>query len=73
MALVPQVNHVRTRDLDCCLTVPLIIEAGLNLDLVISRNPPPATDSLRATAVDGGNLSDSLFRPPQDRMGGVAV
>uniref|UniRef100_A0A8C4HL50 Glutamate receptor interacting protein 2a n=1 Tax=Dicentrarchus labrax TaxID=13489 RepID=A0A8C4HL50_DICLA len=34
-----QVNRVRTRDLDCCLTVPLIIEAGDCLDLVISRNP----------------------------------
>uniref|UniRef100_A0AAQ5WXN4 PDZ domain-containing protein n=1 Tax=Amphiprion ocellaris TaxID=80972 RepID=A0AAQ5WXN4_AMPOC len=34
-----QVNHVRTRDLDCCLTVPLIMEAGDSLDLVISRNP----------------------------------
>uniref|UniRef100_A0A3Q4BXR3 PDZ domain-containing protein n=1 Tax=Mola mola TaxID=94237 RepID=A0A3Q4BXR3_MOLML len=34
-----QVNHVRTRDLDCCLTVPLIIEAGDSLELVISRNP----------------------------------
>uniref|UniRef100_M4AN14 Glutamate receptor interacting protein 2a n=1 Tax=Xiphophorus maculatus TaxID=8083 RepID=M4AN14_XIPMA len=34
-----QVNRVRTRDLDCCLTVPLIMEAGDCLDLVISRNP----------------------------------
>uniref|UniRef100_A0A8C7X0C4 Glutamate receptor interacting protein 2a n=1 Tax=Oryzias sinensis TaxID=183150 RepID=A0A8C7X0C4_9TELE len=34
-----QVNRVRTRDLDCCLTVPLIMEAGDSLDLVISRNP----------------------------------
>lgn len=65
-----QVNHVRTRDLDCCLTVPLIIEAGQNLDLVISRNPPAARDSSRASAVD---LSHSLFRPPEERVGGVAV
>uniref|UniRef100_A0A674P1N9 Glutamate receptor interacting protein 2a n=1 Tax=Takifugu rubripes TaxID=31033 RepID=A0A674P1N9_TAKRU len=36
-----QVNHIRTRDLDCCLTVPLIMEAGDVLELVISRNPPP--------------------------------
>uniref|UniRef100_A0A673A762 Glutamate receptor interacting protein 2a n=1 Tax=Sphaeramia orbicularis TaxID=375764 RepID=A0A673A762_9TELE len=34
-----QVNRVRTRDLDCCLTVPLIMEAGECLNLVISRNP----------------------------------
>uniref|UniRef100_A0A8C9G537 Glutamate receptor interacting protein 2 n=1 Tax=Pavo cristatus TaxID=9049 RepID=A0A8C9G537_PAVCR len=36
---VLQVNRVRTRDFDCCLTVPLISEAGDKLDLVISRNP----------------------------------
>uniref|UniRef100_A0A8C7X174 Glutamate receptor interacting protein 2a n=1 Tax=Oryzias sinensis TaxID=183150 RepID=A0A8C7X174_9TELE len=39
-----QVNRVRTRDLDCCLTVPLIMEAGDSLDLVISRNPLAAAD-----------------------------
>uniref|UniRef100_A0A6I8RNB0 Glutamate receptor-interacting protein 2 n=1 Tax=Xenopus tropicalis TaxID=8364 RepID=A0A6I8RNB0_XENTR len=32
-----QVNHVRTRDFDCCLTVPLLSDAGGRLDLVISR------------------------------------
>uniref|UniRef100_A0A3B4ZAK8 Glutamate receptor-interacting protein 2-like n=1 Tax=Stegastes partitus TaxID=144197 RepID=A0A3B4ZAK8_9TELE len=40
-----QVNRVRTRDLDCCLTVPLIMEAGGSLDLVISRNPLAAGDT----------------------------
>ncbi|XP_055985557.1 glutamate receptor-interacting protein 2 isoform X2 [Sorex fumeus] len=34
-----QVNHVRTRDFDCCLAVPLLAEAGDVLELVISRNP----------------------------------
>ncbi|KAL4640671.1 glutamate receptor-interacting protein 1-like [Arapaima gigas] len=34
-----QINHVRTRDYDCCLVVPLIAESGNKLDLVISRNP----------------------------------
>ncbi|XP_060765749.1 glutamate receptor-interacting protein 2 [Neoarius graeffei] len=34
-----QVNHVRTRDFDCCLAVPLITEAGDKLELVVSRNP----------------------------------
>ncbi|MEJ1279704.1 hypothetical protein NN561_010639 [Cricetulus griseus] len=34
-----QVNHVRTRDFDCCLAVPLLAEAGDILELVISRNP----------------------------------
>lgn len=35
-----QVNHVRTRDFDCCLAVPLLSDAGDRLDLVISRSPP---------------------------------
>ncbi|XP_053321565.1 glutamate receptor-interacting protein 1 isoform X3 [Spea bombifrons] len=34
-----QVNHIRTRDFDCCLVVPLIADSGNKLDLVISRNP----------------------------------
>uniref|UniRef100_A0A8C5RH49 Glutamate receptor interacting protein 1 n=1 Tax=Laticauda laticaudata TaxID=8630 RepID=A0A8C5RH49_LATLA len=34
-----QVNHVRTRDFDCCLVVPLIAESDNKLELVISRNP----------------------------------
>lgn len=34
-----QVNSVKTRDFDCRMAVPLISEAGNNLDLVISRNP----------------------------------
>uniref|UniRef100_G3TSJ5 Glutamate receptor interacting protein 2 n=1 Tax=Loxodonta africana TaxID=9785 RepID=G3TSJ5_LOXAF len=36
---VLQVNHVRTRDFDCCLAVPLLAEAGDILELVVSRNP----------------------------------
>lgn len=71
MTLFLQVNHVRTRDLDCCLTVPLIIEAGESLELVISRNPLAATDS--ALPVDCDNPSNSLFRPPEDRTKGVAL
>uniref|UniRef100_A0A3P8WE04 Glutamate receptor interacting protein 2 n=1 Tax=Cynoglossus semilaevis TaxID=244447 RepID=A0A3P8WE04_CYNSE len=39
-----QVNHVRTRDFDCCLAVPLITEAGDRLELVISRNPVSGDD-----------------------------
>ncbi|XP_034028553.1 glutamate receptor-interacting protein 2-like isoform X2 [Thalassophryne amazonica] len=41
-----QVNRVRTRDLDCCLTVPLIMDAGDSLDLVISRNPLATADTV---------------------------
>lgn len=40
-----QVNHVRTRDFDCCLAVPLITEAGDRLELVISRNPLACEDT----------------------------
>lgn len=39
ISVFAQVNHVRTRDFDCCLAVPLITEAGDRLELVISRNP----------------------------------
>ncbi|XP_062418367.1 glutamate receptor-interacting protein 2-like isoform X2 [Pungitius pungitius] len=61
-----QVNRVRTRDLDCCLTVPLIIEAGHVLDLVISRNPLAAADYC------DGHLN-SLFCFPEHRTNGVAL
>uniref|UniRef100_A0A4W6E3K4 Glutamate receptor interacting protein 2a n=1 Tax=Lates calcarifer TaxID=8187 RepID=A0A4W6E3K4_LATCA len=49
-----QVNRVRTRDLDCCLTVPLIMEAGDSLDLVISRNP------LAAEALASGQIPPTI-------------
>ncbi|KAM9313147.1 glutamate receptor-interacting protein 1 [Gastrophryne carolinensis] len=47
-----QVNHVRTRDFDCCLVVPLIAESGNKLDLVISRNPVAS----QKDASDGSSL-----------------
>ena len=35
-----QVNGVRTKDLDCCQVVPLIVQVtGREAHLVISRNP----------------------------------
>uniref|UniRef100_A0A672HUY2 Glutamate receptor interacting protein 2a n=1 Tax=Salarias fasciatus TaxID=181472 RepID=A0A672HUY2_SALFA len=52
-----QVNRVRTRDLDCCLTVPLIMEAGDSLDLVISRNPLAAGDGEPSSDCDGPSNS----------------
>uniref|UniRef100_A0A671YGS6 Glutamate receptor interacting protein 2a n=1 Tax=Sparus aurata TaxID=8175 RepID=A0A671YGS6_SPAAU len=58
-----QVNRVRTRDLDCCLTVPLIIEAGDCLDLVISRNPLAAGDT--GLPDDCDDPSNSLFCFPE--------
>ncbi|XP_055021978.1 glutamate receptor-interacting protein 2a isoform X2 [Boleophthalmus pectinirostris] len=53
-----QVNRVRTRDLDCCLTVPLILESGQRLDLVISRNPVAVGHS---GLLDNYNCTNSLF------------
>ncbi|KAK5871929.1 hypothetical protein PBY51_012669 [Eleginops maclovinus] len=50
-----QVNHVRTRDFDCCLAVPLITEAGDRLELVISRNPLANDDD---DAEDNNNAFD---------------
>ncbi|XP_077400607.1 glutamate receptor-interacting protein 1 isoform X2 [Vanacampus margaritifer] len=41
-----QINHVRTRDFDCCLVVPLIAESSNRLDLVISRNPASSANLL---------------------------
>jgi len=40
MCVTMQVNGVRTKDLDCCQVVPLIVQAtGREAHLVISRNP----------------------------------
>ncbi|XP_042258749.1 glutamate receptor-interacting protein 1 isoform X3 [Thunnus maccoyii] len=48
-----QINHVRTRDFDCCLVVPLIAESSNHLELVISRNPASSAASLLANHTDG--------------------
>ncbi|XP_026784213.3 glutamate receptor-interacting protein 2a isoform X3 [Pangasianodon hypophthalmus] len=53
-----QVNHVRTRDFDCCLAVPLIAEAGDQLQLVISRNP--LTQAPQWSPADSQDPSDTL-------------
>ncbi|TMS16028.1 Glutamate receptor-interacting protein 2 [Larimichthys crocea] len=66
-----QVNCVRTRDLDCCLTVPLIIEAGDGLDLVISRNPLAAVDT--GLPDDSDDQSNSLFCFLERRTNSVAL
>ena len=39
ISLCLQVNNRKTRDFDCCMTVPLIAEASNKLNLVICRNP----------------------------------
>ncbi|XP_006886162.1 PREDICTED: glutamate receptor-interacting protein 1 [Elephantulus edwardii] len=53
-----QVNHVRTRDFDCCLVVPLIAESGNKLDLVISRNPLASQKSINQQTLPGGEWSE---------------
>ncbi|KAL6057951.1 hypothetical protein STEG23_015819 [Scotinomys teguina] len=61
-----QVNHVRTRDFDCCLVVPLIAESGNKLDLVISRNPLASQKSLEQQALPGdwSEQNSAFFQQP---------
>ncbi|XP_034433603.1 glutamate receptor-interacting protein 1 isoform X3 [Hippoglossus hippoglossus] len=56
-----QINHVRTRDFDCCLVVPLIAESPNRLDLVISRNP--TSSCLLANHTDG--ITNNSSHSPQ--------
>ncbi|XP_077090727.1 glutamate receptor-interacting protein 1 isoform X21 [Siphateles boraxobius] len=63
-----QINHVRTRDFDCCLVVPLIAESGNKLDLVISRNPVSSLTSelnllSNDEAVNWTDTGDPLEQP----------
>uniref|UniRef100_A0A673A2B1 Glutamate receptor interacting protein 1 n=1 Tax=Sphaeramia orbicularis TaxID=375764 RepID=A0A673A2B1_9TELE len=57
-----QINHVRTRDFDCCLVVPLIAESPNHLELVISRNPTSST-SLMTNHTDGTASSSHSPQP----------
>ncbi|KAM8830727.1 glutamate receptor-interacting protein 2-like isoform 2-T2 [Synchiropus picturatus] len=66
-----QVNRIRTRDLDCSLTVPLIRDAGDTLDLVISRNP--LETSVTQLADNCGDPSKSLFCFSQHRTNSIAL
>uniref|UniRef100_A0AAQ6IFD3 PDZ domain-containing protein n=1 Tax=Anabas testudineus TaxID=64144 RepID=A0AAQ6IFD3_ANATE len=66
-----QVNRVRTRDFDCCLTVPLIVEAGNSLDLVISRNPLAPEDAGLSSNCE--EPSNSLFCFPEHRTNSIAL
>ncbi|XP_076015893.1 glutamate receptor-interacting protein 1 isoform X2 [Genypterus blacodes] len=61
-----QINHVRTRDFDCCLVVPLIAESPSRLELVISRNP--TSSSLTANHTDGITSGHSL-QPNSGELG----
>ncbi|XP_004381595.1 glutamate receptor-interacting protein 1 isoform X2 [Trichechus manatus latirostris] len=60
-----QVNHVRTRDFDCCLVVPLIAESGNKLDLVISRNPLASHKSTeQQTLGEWSEQNSAYFQQP---------
>uniref|UniRef100_A0AAZ3R797 PDZ domain-containing protein n=1 Tax=Oncorhynchus tshawytscha TaxID=74940 RepID=A0AAZ3R797_ONCTS len=63
-----QVNHVRTRDFDCCLAVPLITEAGDKLELVISRNPLAQTMDLLWTCELQTQPQSSTMDTPSHRL-----
>uniref|UniRef100_A0A286XVZ1 Glutamate receptor interacting protein 1 n=1 Tax=Cavia porcellus TaxID=10141 RepID=A0A286XVZ1_CAVPO len=64
-----QVNHVRTRDFDCCLVVPLIAESGNKLDLVISRNPLASQKSVEQTLPrDWSEQNSAFFQQPSHKI-----
>nr|XP_020480534.1 glutamate receptor-interacting protein 1 [Monopterus albus] len=62
-----QINHVRTRDFDCCLVVPLIAESPNRLELVISRNP--TSSSLLANHTEGTTNSSHSSQPISSELG----
>ncbi|XP_038666718.1 glutamate receptor-interacting protein 2 isoform X5 [Scyliorhinus canicula] len=62
-----QVNHVRTRDFDCCLTVPLISESGDRLDLVVSRNPLALTTRTRSEDCEASRSGHRLLQRAEYR------
>ncbi|XP_043964459.1 glutamate receptor-interacting protein 1 isoform X4 [Gambusia affinis] len=56
-----QINHVRTRDFDCCLVVPLIAESPNRLELVISRNP--SSSSSAAPLANHNDVANNRHSP----------
>ncbi|XP_066447692.1 glutamate receptor-interacting protein 1 isoform X7 [Eleutherodactylus coqui] len=72
-----QVNHVRTRDFDCCLVVPLIAESGNKLDLVISRNPiasqKEAPDGSSLPAEEWTDHTDAFLQPTSGRLAAMDI
>ncbi|XP_072341289.1 glutamate receptor-interacting protein 1 isoform X2 [Scyliorhinus torazame] len=73
-----QVNHIRTRDFDCCLVVPLIADSGNKLELVISRNPLAFQEVLSADpssqALEWGEQDDAhVFRHQKGRLGSTDI
>uniref|UniRef100_A0A3B4ASZ6 PDZ domain-containing protein n=1 Tax=Periophthalmus magnuspinnatus TaxID=409849 RepID=A0A3B4ASZ6_9GOBI len=83
-----QINHVRTRDFDCCLVVPLIAESPNRLELVISRNPtsvmtnhsdntslsPPVSTNIEPTELSiSGEDGPIKWNQPGDSVGAGLV
>ncbi|XP_056430179.1 glutamate receptor-interacting protein 1 isoform X6 [Hyla sarda] len=72
-----QVNHIRTRDFDCCLVVPLIAESGNKLDLVISRNPiasqKEASDGSSLPAGEWTDHADTFPQPTSGRLAAMDI
>ncbi|XP_045040552.1 glutamate receptor-interacting protein 1 isoform X5 [Desmodus rotundus] len=68
-----QVNHVRTRDFDCCLVVPLIAESGNKLDLVISRNPLASQKSIEQTLPGERSEQNSAFLQQPSHGGNLEI
>ncbi|KAF7646302.1 hypothetical protein LDENG_00189870 [Lucifuga dentata] len=72
-----QINHVRTRDFDCCLVVPLIAESPKRLELVISRSPASSsltanhTDSTASAQPNSGELAPFELSIGQEEEGGL--
>nr|XP_057925347.1 glutamate receptor-interacting protein 1 isoform X3 [Doryrhamphus excisus] len=60
-----QINHVRTRDFDCCLVVPLIAESPNRLELVISRNPASSAADPLSNHADGGRCGQTDAPEPR--------
>jgi len=63
-----QVNGVRTKDLDCCQVVPLIVQAtGREAHFVISRNPLvwSTSDSITPCS-QAGSTAPVSSQPPTD-------
>lgn len=72
-SLTFQVNHVRTRDFDCCLVVPLIAESGNKLDLVISRNPLASQKSIEQTLPEEWSEQNSAFFQQPSHGGNLEI
>jgi len=74
-----QVNGVRTKDLDCCQVVPLIVQAtGREAHLVISRNPlvwsgEATPDQRSPAAAAAAAVPAAAAGPPPLRCGQTPV